>query len=331
MSSTIALPRGMETVNNSPEISRYYGVDNLPYVDTLQVLTEVVIEKRYVGQTFNVAEEEWWFENGVANSDLVLKFSVPTITQRIFTVMLSEIGATDFNDDIPAKIKTYAIANGIQKLPNETHDWEVIEDFNFYLRISGTDMYDVWGIEDESTFVSFLDGQGATNIVVTDFYLSTDTLRCNLSFDGITTINLGYFGITKIVNLDSLVNLNVLYLGSNQLTIIENLDALVNLNTLVLNDNQLIKIENLDALVNLTTLVLSSNQLTKIENLDALVNLTYLDLSYNQLTTIEFNKLNSWAILAPSNGQIFASNNTDNFNLSTTYTTLLAKGWTIDT
>ena len=139
---------------------------------------------------------------------------------------------------------------------------EILEP-NFYLRISGTDMYDNYGIEDEATFVSYLSGQGATNIAVTDFYLSADTLRCNLSFDGTTELYINSFGITKIVNLDSLVNLNYLYLNSNQ------------------------------------------------------------------LTATEFNKLNSWAILAPNNGQIYTPNNTDNFNLSTTYTTLLAKGWTI--
>ena len=185
---------------------------------------------------------------------------------------------------------------------------EILEP-NFYLRISGTDMYDNYGIEDEATFVSYLAGQDANNIVVTDFYLSADTLRCNLSFDGIISINLEYFGITKIVNLD----------------------ALVNLNTLDFNDNQLTTIENLDALVNLNTLYLSSNQLTKIVNLDALVNLNTLGLGNNQLTTSEFNKLNSWAILAPNNGTIYASENTDNFNLSTSYTTLLAKGWIIYT
>ena len=227
---------------------------------------------------------------------------------------------------------------------------EILEP-NFYLRISGTDMYDNWGIEDEATFVSCLDGQGATNIAVTDFYLSADTLRCNLSFDGITGLDLSYFGISKIINLDSLVNLDYLSLNRNQLTTIENLDSLVNLtyldlsynqlttidnldslinlNTLYLSDNQLTTIENLDSLVNLTHLDLSYNQLTTIENLDSLVNLTYLYLSDNQITTTEFNKLNSWAILAPNNGQIYTSNNIDNFNLSTTYTTLLAKGWTI--
>jgi len=60
-----------------------------------------------------------------------------------------------------------------------------------------------------------------------------------------------------------------------------------------------------------------------------LVNLTILELSDNQITTAQFNILNSWAILAPINGNISTNNNTNNFNTSTTYTTLLGKGWSI--
>jgi len=283
---------------------------------------------------------------------------------------------TCYESIIPKNFRVYwfNLPNSISRICSLI-DCEVTEDFNFYLRISGTDMYDNYGIENEATFVSCLDGQGATNIAVTDFYLSADTLRCNLSFDGATELYFFYFGISKIINLDSLVNLSsldlssnqltkienldylvnltyldlrinqltiienldslvnliTLYLSGNQLTTIENLETLVNLNTLDLNYNQITTIENLDSLVNLTYLDLSGNQLTTIENLDSLVNLTYLILSYNQLTTSEFNKLNSWAILAQNNGTIQALNNTDNFNLSTTYTTLLAKGWTIYT
>jgi len=58
--------------------------------------------------------------------------------------------------------------------------------------------------------------------------------------------------------------------------------------------------------------------------------LTTLLLVDNQITTAQFNTLNSWAILAPINGSINTNNNTDNFNTSTTYTTLLGKGWSIN-
>ena len=107
------------------------------------------------------------------------------------------------------------------------------------------------------------------------------------------------------------------------------LDSLVNLTTLNLRFSNISVIENLDSLVNLTALYLDNNNISVIENLDSLVNLEILGLENNNLTTTEFNKLNTWAILAPSNGKIYTSSNIDNFNLSTTYTTLLGKVWTI--
>lgn len=73
MSSTIAIPRGIETVNDSPEISRYYGLNNLPYTSTSQVLSEVLSTKRYLGQTFYIVDEEWWFNSGIGDSDLQIK------------------------------------------------------------------------------------------------------------------------------------------------------------------------------------------------------------------------------------------------------------------
>ena len=254
---------------------------------------------------------------------------IANVIQRVFSVTLAQLGAVDFNDDIPAKIKAYAIANSITKAVNETHDWEVTENFNFDLEYTGTDMFDNWGIEDEPTFISFLESQGATDVIVTGFELTSSRLRCNLLFDGITSLFLSYFGINKINNLDALVNLNYLYLSDNLIITIENLDSLVNLTYLDLSYNQITTIENLDSLVNLTVLYLTLNQITTIENLDSLVNLTALNLSDNQITTTQFNILNSWAILAPINGSINTNNNTDNFNTSTTYTTLLGKGWSI--
>ena len=60
--------------------------------------------------------------------------------------------------------------------------------FNFDIEYTGTDMFDNWGIEDEATFISFLESQGATNIIVTDFQLTPSRLRCNLTFESITAL-----------------------------------------------------------------------------------------------------------------------------------------------
>ena len=207
------------------------------------------------------------------------------------------------------KLIWFTLPSDIEKLCNLINCVEQPPslNYNFDIEYTGTGMFDYYGIEDEATFISFLESQGATNIIVTDFQLTPSRLRCNLLFDGITSLFLSDLGINKINNLDALVNLNYLDLQSNQIT----------------------TIENLDSLVNLAYLDLSSNQIITIENLDSLVNLTALNLFNNQITTAQFNILNSWAILAPISGSINTNNNTDNFNTSTTYTTLLGKGWTI--
>jgi hypothetical protein len=245
--------------------------------------------------------------------------------------------------------------------------------YNFDLLLDLQTIQDNYGIIDQATFIQYLEGQGVTNIIITDFLLEENRLACNLSFDGTTFLSFERFGITTIENLDSLVNLEFLYLNQNQITTIENLDSLVNLTqldlagnqittienldslvnleflelsqnqittiekldslvnlqVLYIAGNQITTIENLDSLVNLTQLDLLQNQITTIENLDSLVNLEFLSLSQNQITTIEFDKLNTWAVNAVDDGNIITANNIDNFNTSTTYTTLLNKGWSI--
>lgn len=73
MSSSVVAPRGYETNNASPEISRYYNKANQPYTNTAQVISEVLIGVRYVGQTFLIGTVEWCFKEGTTNNDLVVK------------------------------------------------------------------------------------------------------------------------------------------------------------------------------------------------------------------------------------------------------------------
>jgi len=89
------------------------------------------------------------------------------------------------------------------------------------------------------------------------------------------------------------------------------------------------KINAFNGIINLEYVQFDGNSITEINNFNNLPKLLSLDFQNNLLTTAEFNKLNSWALIAPDNGNISASGNTDNFNTSTTYTTLLSKGWII--
>lgn len=69
--ASLELPKGMRTLQGVPEVSRYHNLSGNPYSSVNQVLTEVLpVANRYVGQTFNVAGTEYWFEGGINNSNL---------------------------------------------------------------------------------------------------------------------------------------------------------------------------------------------------------------------------------------------------------------------
>ncbi len=89
--------------------------------------------------------------------------------------------------------------------------------------------------------------------------------------------------IRKLENLN-LPSLEILSIQSNRITKLENLEHLVNLQELYLSDNGLTKIEGLDNLVNLKTLDLSNNQIERIENISGLKSLEELWISNNNLS-----------------------------------------------
>jgi len=71
-----------------------------------------------------------------ADLQILSRAHLQNITEKVHTVSLGDIGATDFNDNIPQKIKDYAIAEGIEKLPNQVHKWEILGN-PFYLDSNG--------------------------------------------------------------------------------------------------------------------------------------------------------------------------------------------------
>lgn len=71
----------------------------------------------------------------------------------------------------------------------------------------------------------------------------------------------------------------------NRITRIENLDALVNITNLELAANRIRDIENLDNLQKLQQLWLGKNKITTLQNLAALSNLTLLSVQSNRITS----------------------------------------------
>ena len=98
---------------------------------------------------------------------------------------------------------------------------------------------------------------------------------------------LHFQGFHKIQNLDSFINLKVLYLENNCLDKIENLHNLKNLTCLYLQNNYIKEIENLENNPNLVILNLSNNKIKQIKNLDKLEKLENLYIEKNYLSSVD--------------------------------------------
>jgi len=107
-------------------------------------------------------------------------------------------------------------------------------------------------------------------------------VECHYSMGGV--MPLLYKGITNSSNPLQLESLSILGFC---ITKIDNLDKLVNLKILMLSSNRIKRIENLDCLTNLTDLDLSWNKIEKIENLNKLTKLLNLNLNNNDIVTFE--------------------------------------------
>ena len=98
---------------------------------------------------------------------------------------------------------------------------------------------------------------------------------------------LHFQGFHKIHNLDSFINLKVLYLENNCIDKIENLHNLKSLTCLYLQNNYIKEIENLENNINLVILNLSNNKIKEIKNLEKLEKLENLYIEKNYISSIQ--------------------------------------------
>lgn len=94
-------------------------------------------------------------------------------------------------------------------------------------------------------------------------------------------LSCGTFQLTKIENLETLVNLEEIDLSFNRIERIEGLGTPTNLNLV---HNKLVKIDNLKNLTALEYLELGDNKIKKIEGLEKNANIVRLFLGANQVT-----------------------------------------------
>jgi hypothetical protein len=179
--------------------------------------------------------------------------------------------------------------------------------YNFDLSINKSVFESSYSISNQSDFVAFLTAQGGSSIVVSNFIYTSNRIACELS-----------------INMTDLFFLGEGILAINSLECVE-----TQLTTFLSLGNALTTTQNLENITSLQFLYLDQNQISTITNISALINLTTLGLSNNLITTAQFDNLAPWATIAPNNGTILVSNNTNNFNTSITRGILLAKGWTI--
>ncbi|NMC03555.1 MAG: leucine-rich repeat domain-containing protein, partial [Candidatus Lokiarchaeota archaeon] len=131
--------------------------------------------------------------------------------------------------------------------------------------------------------------ENQTSHLLETLWLGNNQISC---IEGLENVNLRYLdlsmnNISKIANIDHMIDLEELYLSRNEITKIEGLETLVNLKRLHLSHNGIKKIEGLKGLKNLKSLHLSYNPIQKIENLEANTRLEHLFMAYTNITRIE--------------------------------------------
>lgn len=62
-------------INAGKPVDDKYLNGSVPYNSTAEVATEIALPQRYIGLTVNINNKEYWFKNGVADSDLEEKFT----------------------------------------------------------------------------------------------------------------------------------------------------------------------------------------------------------------------------------------------------------------
>uniref|UniRef100_UPI00398E77B4 leucine-rich repeat-containing protein 9 isoform X3 n=1 Tax=Pristiophorus japonicus TaxID=55135 RepID=UPI00398E77B4 len=104
----------------------------------------------------------------------------------------------------------------------------------------------------------------------------------------ITTLNLDGQNLSRLTNLEKLVNLRWASFNNNIIRRFEGLDHCLHLEELSLEDNYITKIEGISKLTKLTRLKLGNNQLKNLEDsgLDKLTHLHYLSLECNKICSL---------------------------------------------
>lgn len=90
LQAQLELPFSVKNLNPRPLDFYYYNNAGTPYVDTDEVIAQVLSSIRYRGQTFNVNGYEYWFKDGTADGDLELKTTSGSVLTNLGTLSTTQ-------------------------------------------------------------------------------------------------------------------------------------------------------------------------------------------------------------------------------------------------
>ncbi len=196
-------------------------------------------------------------------------------------------------------------------------------------------------VVDEASFKTFLesgsdgdnDSSNLTDVVITDFLLEEDRLRCNLSATGVY-FYLAYMEISIINGIGDILGIKELRINDNQIVTFDPLIALPNsLELIGITNNQIVTFDpSLPLPSSLKILSLANNQIVTFNPTPLPSGLTSLILSGNQMTTAGYTASEPWAnamSVIPARGNIIINSNVDSALVTNLRTILIAKGWNV--
>jgi len=96
---SLELPFGLKIVNPVPVDAKYFSSGGTVYTTVSQVNTQIPSSIRHRGLTVNIAGVEYWYKNGIADLDLIVKSAAPLLDITGYTAT-TEIRLQGIETDI---------------------------------------------------------------------------------------------------------------------------------------------------------------------------------------------------------------------------------------
>jgi Leucine-rich repeat (LRR) protein len=259
-----------------------------------------------------------------------------------FTTSLADLGLTTFDELTNEIVKDWIDSLEIVENDNEIYYFDITDEVGYNFDVTADwENINFYPVIDENSFVAFLenyyivgyDSNDLTDIVVSDFTLVGNRLRCNLSANG-TRFHLNECGITQLNCIGDIYGLQNLNLDNNLITEFNTINSLPStLQQLTMQYNQLTGFNPTISLPsNLVVLRLNNNEIS-LFNYPLNENIIALYLDSNQLNDSSYTAMEDWANDLPyftSGAEWSFFGNIDAIEVTTLYSILLSKNISVN-